>query len=466
MDDGLPVKAQPITNELPRVGIDRRSQSTIALHMRFPCVLCAVLLAACGAPSVKDSGVGEEDSGTMQTMDSGSPLDSGTPDAGSDAGTTTDASVPDAGEVDAGEVDAGMPDAGTPDAGTPDAGTPDAGTPDAGAPPRLFVFTGGSNGQIRAFSFDATTGALTALGTTAGGSGSSFLAFDVPRGRLYATNEGSNQIAAFTLNSADAGLTLLNRVSSGGNGPAHVSVDRTGQYVFASNYNGGTVAVLPAIAGGLSAPSQTISSLGQAHQLITDATNRFAYVPCKLDDEVAQFAFNAGTLTPLSPAAMTTDAGAGPRHLALHPTLPRAYLINELGNTLQTLDVSAAGTLSPLQTLPTLPSTFTMTNTTAEVAVHPNGRFVFGSNRGHDSIATWRVDQLTGLLTFVAHTLTGGTTPRHFSLDPSGNWMVVGNQGSNNLTVFRVDATTGALTSVGAPVTVTAPAFAGFVELP
>lgn len=425
-------------------------------------LLCAVLIAACGTPNtVKDSGV--EDSGAIETMDSGIPTtDSGMPDAGEmrDAGNT-DASV-----SDAGEVDASVPDAGEPDAGTPDAGTPDAGTPDAGSPPRLFVFTGGSNGQVRVFGFNSTTGALTSLGTTAAGSGSSFLAIDVPRARLYVTNEGSNQIAAFTLNTADAGLTFLNRVSSGGNGPAHVSVDRTGRYVFAANYNGGTVAVIPVNSSGLAAPSQTISSLGQAHQIFTDPTNRFAYVPCKLDDKVAQYSFNAGTLTALNPASMPTDAGAGPRHLALHPTLARAYLINELGNTLQTLDVSTSGTLSSLQTLPTLPSTFTMTNTAAEVAVHPNGQFVFGSNRGHDSIATWRVDQSTGLLTFVAHTATGGATPRHFSLDSSGHWMVVGNQDSNTLTVFSVNSTTGALTSVGSPVTVTGPAFAGFVELP
>lgn len=437
--------------------------------MRLPSLLCAVLIAACGSPnSVKDSGPNEEqDSGTTMTMDSGMPpTDSGIPDAGEMDAGEIDASIPDAGEMDAGEVDAGEIDAGVPDAGTPDAGTPDAGTPDAGSPPRLFVFTGGSNGQVRVFGFNATTGAMTPLGTTAAGNGSSFLAADVPRSRLYVTNEGTNQIAAFTLNTADAGLTFLNRVSSGGALPAHVSVDRTGQYVFAANYNGGTIGVLPVNSGGLAAPSQTISSLGQAHQIFTDPTNRFAYVPCKLDDKVAQFSFNAGTLTALNPASMATAAGAGPRHLALHPTLSRAYLINELGSTMQTLDVSSTGALSSLQTLSTLPSTYTMTNTAAEVAVHPNGQFVFGSNRGHDSIATWRVDPITGLLTFVAHTATGGATPRHFSIDPSGTWMVVGNQDSNNVVVFRVNPTTGALTSVGSPVTVTGPAFAGFVELP
>lgn len=415
-------------------------------------MLCAVFVSACGGPSaMNDSGVDEPDSGTAAR------------DGGTDAGMF-DAGVPDAGAPDAGgEVDASVPDAGVTDAGVPDAGVPDAG-PSAS---RLYVFTGSGGGLIRTFAFNPVDGGLTTLGTTNAGNGSTFLAFDVPRGRLYATNEGSNQIAAFALNTADAGLQLLNRVSSGGNGPAHVSVDRTGQFVFAANYGGGTIAVIPVIPdGGLAVPSQTIGSLGQAHQIFTDPANRFAYVPCKLIDQVAQFSFNAGTLTPLSPASMATDAGAGPRHLALHPTLPRAYLINELSNTLQTLDVATNGTLSSMQTVNTLPSTFTMSNTTAEVAVHPNGQLVFGSNRGHNSIATWRADSSTGLLTLIGHTPTGGTTPRHFSLDPSGNWLIVGNQGSNTLTLFKVNPATGSLTQVGSPIAVTSPAFAGFVELP
>ena len=181
---------------------------------------------------------------------------------------------------------------------------------------------------------------------------------------------------------------------------------------------------------------------------------------------LAQFSFNAGTLTPLSPAEMSTDAGAGPRHLALHPTLPRAYLINELRNTLQTVAVSASGTMTPIQQVQTLPSTFGGTNTTAEVAVHPNGRFVFGSNRGHDSIVTWRVDAVSGQLTLVGHTDTEGQAPRHFSLDPSGNWLIVGNQGSGTVWLFRVNPATGALTAVGEVAAVSSPAFVGFVELP
>ena len=422
--------------------------------MRLPTWGALLFISACGAPSTHDSGLPEQDSGSVVT-DAGQNNDAGTADAG----------ITDAGILDAGAVDAGQSDAGTLDAGRSDAGTPDAGT-DAGTP-RLVVFTGGSSGQIRAFAFNSADGGLTPLGTTAAGSGSSFLAADVARGRLYATNEGSNQIAAFALNPADAGLQFLNRVSSGGAGPAHVSVDRTGQFVMAANYGGGTIAVIPVVpGGGIAAPTQTLSAGGQAHQIITDATNGFVYVPCKAADQLVQYSFAAGMLTPLTPAFMSTANNAGPRHLALHPTLPRAYLINELGSTLQTLAISGSGAMTSVQTVSTLPSGFTGANTTAEVAVHPNGRFVFGSNRGHDSIATWRVDAVSGQLTLIGHTPTGGQTPRHFSVDPSGTWLIVGNQGSNSVVLFRVDPNTAALSSLGVVATVTSPAFVGFVELP
>ena len=381
----------------------------------------------------------------------GAFVDSGTPEA-------EDAGVEDGGTsaADAGSFDAGWFDAGPFDAGAADAGTS-----------RLFIFTGSGGGQIRVFGFDSNDGGLTPLGTTNAGNGSSFLAIDLPHGRLYATNESSNQVAAFALDTFDAGLQFLNRVSSGGAGPAHVSVDGTGRFVLVANYNAGTIAVLPAIPdGGLGAATQTLSAGGQAHQIFTDPTNRFAYVPCKAADHLAQYAFDAGTLSPLSPSVMDTATGAGPRHLALHPSLPRAYLINELDSTLQTLARANSGALTSLQTVSTLPVGFGATNTGAEVAVHPNGRFVFGSNRGHDSIATFSVEGTTGLLTWVGHTPTGGLTPRHFSLDPSGRWMIIGNQGSNTLTLFAVDPLTGALSSRGVVAAVTGPTFAGFVELP
>ena len=393
---------------------------------------CAVLIcfAACETPA------GTEDGST--------PFD---------AGGVTDAGAQD----DAGTTDAGLQD----DAGAPDAGSPAA---DAGTA-RLFVFTGSGNGQIRVFAFDERDGGLTALGTTMGGSGTSFLAPDVPRRRLYAVNEGSAQLAAFALEPADAGLTFLNRVSSGGNGPAHLSVDGTGQFVFAANYGAGTVAVLPVTDAGLAAPTQILDAGVQAHQIFADPGNRFVYAPCKGSNHLAQYAFAGGQLTPLSPPVMPTAAGAGPRHLALHPTLPRAYLINELDSTLQTLAVANSGAMTSVQTLSTLPAGFSGANTTAEVAVHPNGRFVFGSNRGHNSIVTFAVDATSGQLTLLGHSPTGGNTPRHFSLDPSGRWLIGGNQGSNSVFLFSVDPLTGALTSLGLAATVTGPSYVGFVDL-
>lgn len=380
------------------------------------------------------------------------------PDASVDSGTSMDAGV---------VVDSGIPDAGfREDAGhSVDAGSPDAGTPDAGIEmPRQLVFTGGGS-SIRVFAFEDDAG-LRLLGEINGGAGSSFLAPDLARGRLYAVNEGSAQIAAFAFNANDAGLTLLNRVSSGGNGPAHVSVDRTGRFVFAANYSAGSVSVIPVTDGGLAAPTQTLNMLGQAHQIFSDANNRFVYAPCKQADFVAQYVFDGGVLQPLNPPTLPTANNAGPRHLALHPTQPRAYLINELGNTVQTLSIDAQGKLTSLQTLSSLPSGFSGSNTGAEIAVHPNGRFVFASNRGHNSIARFAVDATSGQLTLLGHTPTEGNVPRHFSLDATGAWLLVGNQDSDSVVLFALDASTGALTSRGVVANVPDVTFAGFVTAP
>jgi 6-phosphogluconolactonase len=340
-------------------------------------------------------------------------------------------------------------------------------TPDAGTPGRLHAFVGSGNGNITAYAVDVSTGGMTQLGATSAGANPSFLAFDVPRGRLYAVNEGSSQIAAFRL-SPDAGLTLLNRVSSQGNGPAHVSVDPSGRWVFAANYGGGNVAVLRVTDGGLGAATDTEASGGQAHQILPDATGRFVYVPCKAANHVAQYRFDAdgGQLTPLSPATVATAPNAGPRHLALHPSGAWAFLINELDDTLTSMRVETDGRLTPVDTKPTLPMGVAgSSNTTAEVQVHPNGRFVYGSNRGHNSIVSFSLNETTGVLTLVGHTPTGGNTPRHFDVDPTGQLMLVGNQNSGTVNAFRIDGATGALTPLGQQASVNSPAFVGFTIL-
>lgn len=333
---------------------------------------------------------------------------------------------------------------------------------------RLVAYVGSGNGNITAYAVNATTGTMTMLGATNGGANPSFLAFDVPRARLYAVNEGTpGQIAAFELR-PDAGLALINRVSSQGAGPAHVSVHPSGRFVMAANYTGGNIAILPVRDGGLGSATDTDPSGGQAHQIISDATGRFIYVPCKAADHVAQYRFDAdaGVVTPLAPATVSTATGAGPRHLALHPGGQWAFLINELGDTMTSLRVAADGRLTAVDTKSTLPASFSGNNTCAEVQVHPNGRFVFGSNRGHDSIVTFAFDDTSGALTLVGHAPTGGTTPRHFELDPSGRLLLVANQGSGNVHALRVDPATGVLTPLGQQATVNSPAFVGMTVLP
>ncbi len=334
----------------------------------------------------------------------------------------------------------------------------------------LVAFVGSGNGQITAYGVNVSTGAMTLLGATSGGTNPSFLAFDVARGRLYAVNEGTpGQIAAFAL-FPDAGVRLLNRASSQGAGPAHVSVHPSGQFVLAANYTGGNVAVLPVLPGdgGVGPASDTDASGSQAHQILSNAAGDRVYVPCKGADHVAQYAFNrdAGALSPLTPATVSTASGAGPRHLAIHPSGGWAFLINEVNSTLTSLRIEPDGRLTPVDTKGTLPTGFTGTNTTAEVQVHPSGRFVFGSNRGHDSIVSFSFDSASGALTQVGHAPTGGATPRHFDLDPSGTLLLVANQGAGTVFALRIDPSTGLLTSLGRQAQVNAPAFVGMTRLP
>jgi 6-phosphogluconolactonase len=350
-------------------------------------------------------------------------------------------------------------------------GTASAGGAAGGMAPqgRLLAWVGSGNGTISTFAVDVTTGNMTLLGTANGGNNPSFLAIDTTRRRLYAVNEGGNgQVAAFSIR-PDAGLASLNRVSSEGNGPAHVSVEPQGRWVFVANYNSGDVAVLPVTNLGLGTATDTDSSGGQAHQIFTDPQSRYVYVPCKAADHVAQYRLNvdAGTLTPLSPPTVSTANGAGPRHLALHPSGNWAFLINELNDTLSSMRVDAMGRLTAVDTKSTLPNGANGNNNTcAEVAVHPNGRFVYGSNRGDDSIVSFSVDATTGQLTLIGHVKTGGQTPRHFDIDPSGRLLLVANQSSGTIHAMRIDPMTGMLTTLGQKATANSPAFVGMAILP
>jgi len=344
-----------------------------------------------------------------------------------------------------------------------DAAAPDARVlPDAAAPIPAVVYVGSAGGNISTFGFDPATGALTARGDTPGGTNPSFLsAFD--RG-LYAVNEGQRgQVAAFSLDARGA-LTFQNRVGSGGSGPAHLLA--TQRFVIVAHYEDGAVTVMPITAAGVGAPIDTENPGDNAHQAVLDPAGRFLFVPCLGSDLVAQFAFDplTGALTANAVPSVASTRNAGPRHLAFHPSARWAYVINESDSTITTYDYDAVnGRLTTKQTVSTLPPRFGGSNTTAEIAVHPNGRFVYGSNRGHDSIAAFTVDANSGELTPLSHTPTGGSSPRSFALAPDGRILLVANQLSATVHALAIDPATGAVTALGKVADVPRPAFVGFV---
>jgi 6-phosphogluconolactonase len=335
-----------------------------------------------------------------------------------------------------------------------------------------LVFVGSGKKDIEAFRFDTATGALTSLGQAAAMARPSFLAIAPNHRFLYAISEGGrpadSSVSAFSIDPALGKLTLLNsQPAGGGSGPCHVEVDASGKNALIANYGSGSVAVFPLTASGELGPASAFvqdsgSSVNHdrqegphAHCIVTDPRDRFAFV-CDLGlDKVLVFEFDAakGTLTPASPAFVSVAPGSGPRHIAFHPNGRWAYVINEMASTITGFAYDAAhGRLREIQTESTLPKDFSGRNTCAEVAIHPSGKFVYGSNRGDDSIAVFTCDPSTGRLALAQRVSTGGKTPRQFEIDPTGNWLIAANQDSDTVVVFRIDSSTGQLQPVGAPV--------------
>jgi 6-phosphogluconolactonase len=266
-----------------------------------------------------------------------------------------------------------------------------------------------------------------------------------------------------------------------GGGPAHVSVDRKGLNVLVANYGGGSVAVLPIDADGRLKPStgfqqHTGSSVNpqrqkgpHAHAINLDPSDRFAYVPDLGLDKILIYRFDskAGTLTAADPAFASVDPGSGPRHIAFHPDGRYAYVINEMTCTLAAFTRDASrGSLTPLQTISTLPVGQEVAEgfSTAEVMMHPSGRFLYGSNRGHDTIAVFSIDPKTGRLTLVQHESTQGRIPRGFGIDPTGTFLIAGNQRSDSVVVFRIDQKSGRLTPTGQTLQIGAPVSVEFTR--
>lgn len=329
------------------------------------------------------------------------------------------------------------------------------------------TYTQGESKGIYKLTLDDKTGQLTDKTLAVESKNPSFLAMD-PKGKyIFAVNEvgPEGKVSSFSISSDSGLLTFLSESSTKGDGPCHLAVDKSGRNVIAANYGGGSLAVIPVQPDGKLLPaSDFIQNQGSsmdksrqsgphAHGATFDASGKFVYAPDLGLDKVKIFKLNesTGKLTPGQPPYGEVKAGSGPRHIALHPKASMAYVINEMACTITVFERNTTtGALKEVQSISTLPEGETVkpAYSTAEIEVHPSGKFLYGSNRGHDTIAVYAIDG-KGHLTLVQHISSGGKNPRAFALTPDGKWLLAANQNSANVLVYKVDDKTGKLTNTG-----------------
>lgn len=344
----------------------------------------------------------------------------------------------------------------------------------------IGTYTRNKSKGIYVARFDAGTGKMTAPEVAAEVSNPSFVALHPTGKLLYSLSEmggGGKEgaVTAFSIDKATGKLTMLNRQSSRGGGPCHLNVDKTGRMLVVVNYGSGSVASLPIDADGKlgeaasffqhsgSSANPRRQSGPHAHSVNFSPDNRFAVVcDLGLDKALIYKVFpEKGILTAGEPPFATVKPGSGPRHFAFHPNGKFAFVINEMACTITSF-TWASGTLREIETVSTLPADVALNDTlsTAEIVVHPSGQYLYGSNRGHDSLAAFSIDRKTGRLTPLGHTPSGGKIPRNFCIDPTGSFLIAAHQNSDSLVLFQIDRATGRLKptgdtfEVGAPVCV------------
>ena len=333
------------------------------------------------------------------------------------------------------------------------------------------TYTHGDSEGIYVYRLDGETGALTYSSKITGVENPSFVEVH-PSGRyLFAVNElnefegaASGAVTAFYIHRETGELSYLNQRPTGGGAPCHLSVDATGKFLLVANYGGGSVAAFPIGSDGrLGEASDFVQHEGasvnpqrqmepHAHAIMIDPGNRYAFAPDLGLDKVLIYALDAekGSLTPNSQPWARVQPGAGPRHFDFHPKGPFAYVINEIDSTFTAFRYDAnAGTLVEFQTISTLPDDFDGTSHCADIHVHPSGKFLYGSNRGHDSIAICGIDSETGMLSPLGYESTQGKTPRNFGLNPEGTFLFAANQQTDTVVTFAVDSETGTLAATG-----------------
>ena len=335
----------------------------------------------------------------------------------------------------------------------------------------LYVgtYTSGKSEGIYGYRMDRATGKLTRFNSFKSFN-PSFLAIDRSKRYLYAVNEvgdysgkASGGVSAFAIDSATGNLRFLNEQPSLGADPCHLTIDRNKKALLVANYTGGNVSVLSLRSDGTLGPSIDLENHEgsgikeqqkgpHAHCIILDRLERYALAADLGIDKVMIYRFNpaSGKLEPGTQPSVQLKAGAGPRHLTIHPNGRWTYVINELDSTMTAFQYNdRTGTLTEIETVSTLPSDFSGVSYCADLHVSPSGKFLYGSNRGHNSIVVFEIDQRNGKLEAVQHVSTEGSWPRNFTIDPTGRFLLVANQRSDNVVTFSIDPRTGRLTSTG-----------------
>lgn len=342
---------------------------------------------------------------------------------------------------------------------------------------KMFVYFGsagsGADTGFYLANFDTETGKLSTPVFLQAAVAPTYFVIRPDGKRLYTCNSApGSSVSAYAIDPKAAKLTFLNEKPSGGGDPCYVSLDATSHYLMVANYGGGNIAVFALRPDGSigertafvqhtgSSVNRSRQSEAHTHSVRVDPTNGFVLAADLGADKVFIYRFDAktGTLQPNDPPFASAPPGAGPRHMAFSPDGRFLYVISELGNTINRFAWdSDRGYLTRYESVSALPETYAETSYCAEILVHPGGRFVYATNRGHNSVAGFSVQVKTGRLTLIQHLATQGKTPRNCEIDPTGKWLIVSNQDSGTVVVFHIDRHTGRLTQTGEPVTVPAP---------
>ena len=357
---------------------------------------------------------------------------------------------------------------------------------------KLLVYVGSFTGRksqgISIYRLDPSSGALELVGKSGEGLSCSWIAVDSEQRFLYAidevgeySGEPGGAVCAFSLDPDTGDSTYLNRQPSNGAGPCYLSFDGTGGLLFVANYFSGSVSVLPIQGdGSLGEATDFIQHHGSSlnperqegphvHSVVSDAANRHVFVQDLGLDRIMVYRLDApaGKLTPHDPPAVQVKPGAGPRHFVWNTGGKHAYVTNELYSTFSKYDYNeSTGTLTESQTVSMLPEGFEGDNTCADLHVHPSGKFLYGSNRGDDSIVAFSIDAGTGSLSYVGHESTQGRTPRSFSIDPTGTFLIAANEDSGTVVSLRIHPSTGRLAATGHMVDVPQPVSLKVVVFP